>query len=217
MSKAESKRFHWERGRSEEAKFEEYEPWMDTRGGTTERQGNMFSDTGNMFSESVAQFYDTQLVSSARAPVYDAAAGTVASPSQIEVETLRLFSALLWSRDDGAEPLDSTFLRRQYMVDHVTHHEMEQEKRRRHLELQKFRRKQMKEKEQEQKNISARSHCKSKVGDDPNEHGTETRIEKSKVSDHGSRDSSLVDEGSLTTELVENNAKSDHEDVIVTN
>ena len=34
------------------------------------------------------------------------------------------------------------------MVDHVTHHEMEQEKRRRHLELQDFTRKHMKEKEQ---------------------------------------------------------------------
>ena len=167
-----------------------------------------FSDTGHLFSESVAQFDDTHLVS-ARAPVHDAAAGTVAPPSQTEVETLRLFSAPLCSRDDGAEPLDSTFLRRQNMADHVTHHEVEQEKHRRHLELQKFSRKQMKEKEQEQKSISPRSHCKSNVGDDPNEHGTETCSEKSKVADHGSRDSSLVDEGSLTSELVEHNGKSD--------
>ena len=30
--KAESKRFQWERGRSEEAKFEEYDPWMHPGG-----------------------------------------------------------------------------------------------------------------------------------------------------------------------------------------
>ena len=173
--KAESKRFQWGRGRSEEAKFED-------------RQGNnVFNDynTENMFSESVAQFDVTQLVS-ARAPVHDAAAGTVAPPGQTKVETLRSFSAPLCTRDGGRDPLESTSLRRQNMVDHVTHHEMEKEKRRRHLELQKLIRKQMKEKEQtrteqEQKSISARSHCNSEVGDDPNEHGTETHREKSKV------------------------------------
>ena len=72
---------------------------------------------------------------SARAPVHDAADGIVAPPGQTEVETLR-FSAPLGTRDGGPEPLDSTFVRRQNMVDHVTHHEMEQEKRRPHLELQ---------------------------------------------------------------------------------
>ena len=77
----------------------------------------------------------------------DAAGGTVVPPGQTEVVTLRLFSAPLGTRDGGPEPLDST-LRRQNMVDHVTHHEMEHEKRRRHLELQEFTRKQMKEKEQ---------------------------------------------------------------------
>ena len=94
MTKAESKRLQWERGRSEEAQFEEYEPRMHPGSGTTERKGNMFIDTGNMFSESVAQFDDTHLVS-ARAPVPDAAAGTVAPPGQTEVETVRLFSAPL--------------------------------------------------------------------------------------------------------------------------
>ena len=39
-------------------------------------------------------FDDTQLVS-ARSPVHDAVAGTVAPPGQTEVETLRLFSAPL--------------------------------------------------------------------------------------------------------------------------
>ena len=43
--KAESKRFQWERGRSEEAKFEEYDPWMHPGGGTPDRQGNnVFND-----------------------------------------------------------------------------------------------------------------------------------------------------------------------------
>ena len=145
------------------------------------------------FSESAASFDDTQLVSSARAPVHDAAAGIVAPPGQTEVETVRLFSAPLGPRDGGPGPLDST-VRRQNMVDHVTHHEMEQEKRRRHLELQTFSRKQMKEKElaprteQEQKSISARSHCISEVGDDPNEHGTETHREKSKVENSAKSD-----------------------------
>ena len=84
-------------------------PW----GGTPDRQGNnVFNDynTENMFSESVAQFNDTQLVS-ARAPVHDAAAGTVAPPGQTKVETLRSFSAPLCTRDGGHDPLDSTFLR----------------------------------------------------------------------------------------------------------
>ena len=96
----------------------------------------MFNDynTENMFSESVAQFDDNQLVS-ARAPVHDAAAGTVAPPGQTKIETLRSFSAPLCTRDGGHEPLDSTFLRGQNIVDHVTHHEMELGKRRRHLEL----------------------------------------------------------------------------------
>ena len=182
---------------------------MHPGGGTPDRQGNMFNDynTGNVFSESVAPFDDTQLVS-VRAPVHDSAADTVAPPSQTEVETLRSFSAPLYTRDGGPEPLDSTFLRRQNIVDHVTHHEMEQEKRRQHM----FIRRQMIEKEQvplteqEQNSTSARSHCNSEVGADPNEHGTETHSEKSKVPDHGSRDSLLVDEGSLTSELVENNA-----------
>ena len=99
----------------------------------------MFNDynTGNIFSESVAQFDDIHLVS-AQAPVHDAAAGTVAPPGQTEVETLRMFSAPLGTRDGGHEPLDCTFLRGQNMVDHVTHNEMEQGKRRRHLELQEF-------------------------------------------------------------------------------
>ena len=35
--------------------------------------------------------------------------------------------------------------------------------------------------EQGQKSTSTRSHCNSEVGDDPNEHGTETHREKSKV------------------------------------
>ena len=215
MTNAESKRLQWKRGRLEEAIFEEYKLWRHPGGGTPDRQGNMFIDyiPGNMFSKSVVRFDDTQLVS-ARAPVHDAAAGTLAPPGQTEVETLRLFSAPLGTRDGGPEPLDSPFLRRQNMVDHVTHHEMEQEKRR-HLELQEFIRMQMKEKEQtprteqEQKSISARSHCNSEVGDDPNEHGTETRGKKSKVADHGCRDSSLVDEGSLTSEQVEHSGKSD--------
>ena len=133
-------------------------------------------------------------------------------PGQTEVETVRLFSAPLGTRDGGPGPLGST-LRRQNMVDHATHHEMEKEKRRRHLELPDFTRKQMKEKEQaprteqEQKSTSPRSHCKSEVDDDPNAHGTEKHREKSKVADNGSRDNSLVDEGSLTSEQVENNAK----------
>ena len=63
--------------------------------------------------------------------------------------------------------------------------------------------------EQGQKSTSARSHCNSEVGDDPNQHGSETHREKSKVADHGSRDSSLVDEGSLTSEQVANSATSD--------
>ena len=96
------------------------------------------------------------------------------------------------------------------MVDHVTHHEIEQWKSRRHLELQEFIREQMRNKEQTppveqgQKNTSARSHCNSEVGDDPNQHGTETHSEKSKVAAHGSRDGSLVDDGSLTSEQVAN-------------
>ena len=54
------------------------------------------------------------------------------------------------------------------------------------LELQELIRKQMKEKEQaqteqEQKITNTRSHCNSEVDDDPNEHGTETHREKSKV------------------------------------
>ena len=136
MTKAEWKRLQWERGRSEEAKFEEYKTWMHPGGGTPDRQGNMFNDyhTGNIFSESVAPFDGTQQVS-ARAPVHDTAAGTVATPGQTEVETLRSFSAPLCTRDGGPEPLDSTFLRGQNMGDHMTHHEMEHGKRRRHLEL----------------------------------------------------------------------------------
>ena len=183
MTKAESKRFQWERGRSEEAKFEEYEPRMHPGGGTTERKGNMFIDTGNMFSESVAQFDDTQLVS-AQAPVPDAAAGTVAPPGQTEVETLLSFSALLCPRDGGPELLGSTFLRRQNMVDHVTHHEMEEEKRRRRLEQQEFTRKQMKEKEQaprteqEQNSISARSNC------DSNSHHDVRDTDRYRADDH---------------------------------
>ena len=57
MTKAESKRLQWERGRSEEAKFD---GWM-----TADEQGHMFNDynTGNIFSESVAPFDDTQVVS----------------------------------------------------------------------------------------------------------------------------------------------------------
>ena len=123
MTKAESKRLQWERGRSEEAKCEEYEPRMHPAADPRREKGNMFIDTGNMFSESVAQFDDTHLVS-AQAPVPDAAAGTLAPPGQTEVETVRLFSAPLGTRDGGPGPLDST-LRRQNMVDHVTHHEME--------------------------------------------------------------------------------------------
>jgi hypothetical protein len=53
--------------------------------------------TGNIFPESLAPFDDTQLVS-ARAPVHDTAAGTVASPGQTEVATLRVFSAPLGTR-----------------------------------------------------------------------------------------------------------------------
>ena len=60
-----------------------------------------------------------------------------------------------------------------------------------------------------QKSTSARSHCNSEGGDDPNQHGSETHREKSKVADHGSRDSSLVDEESLTSEQVANSATSD--------
>ena len=63
--------------------------------------------------------------------------------------------------------------------------------------------------EQEQKITSTRSHCKNEVDDDQNAHSTETHREKSKVADHGSRDNSLVDEGSLTSEQVINSAKSD--------
>ena len=62
---------------------------------------------------------------------------------------------------------------------------------------------------QGQKSTSARSHCNGEVGDDPNRHGTEAHREKSKVADHGSRDSSLVDEESLTSEQVANSATSD--------
>ena len=89
MTKAESKRLQWERGRSEEAK-----PRMHPAADPRREKGNMFIDTGNMFSESVTQFDDTHLVS-AQAPVPDAAAGTVAPPGQTEVETVRLFSAPL--------------------------------------------------------------------------------------------------------------------------
>ena len=126
LTKAESKRLQWERGRSEQAIFEGYKPWMHPGGGTPDRQDNMFNyyNRGNMFSESVAQFDDTQLVS-ARAPVNGATAGTVAPPGQTEVEMLRSFSAPLCTRDGGPELLDSTFLRGQSMVDHVTHHESE--------------------------------------------------------------------------------------------
>ena len=94
---------------------------------------------------------------------------------KLEVETLRSFSAPLGTPDGGPEPLDNTFLRRQNTVDHVTHHEMEQEKCRRHLELQELIRKPMKEKEQaprteqEQMSISVRSYCNSEVGDNQNE------------------------------------------------
>ena len=86
MTKTESKRLQWERGRSEGPIFEGYKPWMHPGGGTPDRQGNMFNDynTGNMFSESAAQFDDTQLVS-ARAQVHDSAAGTVAPPGQTQV------------------------------------------------------------------------------------------------------------------------------------
>ena len=59
------------------------------------------------------------------------------------------------------------------------------------------------------KNISARSHNNSEVGDGPSERVTETRSEKSKVADHGSPDGSLVDEGSHTSEQVDSSAKSD--------
>ena len=106
------------------------------RGGTPDRQvNNVFNDsnTENIFSESVAQFDDIHLLS-ARALVHDAAAGTVAPPGQTKVETLRSFSVPLCTRDGGPEPLDSTLLRGQNMVDHVTHHEMEQGKRRCHIE-----------------------------------------------------------------------------------
>ena len=47
--KAESKRFQWERGRSEEAKFEEYDPWMHPWGGTPDRQGNNDYNTEHVF------------------------------------------------------------------------------------------------------------------------------------------------------------------------
>ena len=105
-------------------------------------------NTGNIFSKSIAPFDDTQLVS-ARVPFHDAAAGTVPPPGRQKLRRcVRLFRVPLGSRDGGPEPFDSTFLRGHKMVDHVTHHEMEQEKRRRHLELQRFIRKQMKEKEQ---------------------------------------------------------------------
>ena len=64
--------------------------------------------------------------------------------------------------------------------------------------------------EQEQKRISTWSRCNSEVGNDPNEHGTETYREKSKVANYGSRSSSFVDEGrSLASKQVENSAKSD--------
>ena len=63
MTKPESKRLQWERGRSEEATFEEYKPWMHPGGGIPDRQGNMFNDynTGNIFSESAASFDNTLL------------------------------------------------------------------------------------------------------------------------------------------------------------
>ena len=93
MTNADYKRLMWER---ERANFEEYMPWMHPGGGTPESQGNTLNDynTGNIFSESVAPFDNIQLVST-RAPVHDAAPGTVAPPGQIEVETLLSFSALL--------------------------------------------------------------------------------------------------------------------------
>ena len=107
---------------------------MDAPGGgaeflTDKATCSMITTQETSFSGSVASFDDTHLVS-ARAPVHDAAVGMVAPPGQTEVETLRSFSAPLCTRDGGLEPIDSTFLRRQNMVDHVTHHEMELEKRR---------------------------------------------------------------------------------------
>ena len=61
--------------------------------------------------------------------------------------------------------------------------------------------------EQEQKSISVRSHCNTI--DDPIEQGTQTRSVQSKVAEHGSRVSSLVDEGSLMSERVESSANCD--------
>ena len=51
MTNAESKLLQWERGQSEEATSEAYEPWMHYGGGTPDRRGNMCNDynTGNMF------------------------------------------------------------------------------------------------------------------------------------------------------------------------
>ena len=54
---AESKRFQWERGRSEEAKFEEYDPWMHPGRGTPDRQGNnVFNDYNTENRISSAQY-----------------------------------------------------------------------------------------------------------------------------------------------------------------
>ena len=75
--------------------------WMLPRGGTADRQGNIFKDynTRNMFSESVAPFDDTQLVS-ARTPLYEAAA-TMTPPGQTKVETLYggLDLVCLWAHE----------------------------------------------------------------------------------------------------------------------
>ena len=68
--------------------------------------------TCSMTTTQETSFDDTPLVS-ARAPVHDTAAGTVATPGQTEVEALRSFSAPLCTRDGGPEPLGSTFLRGQ--------------------------------------------------------------------------------------------------------
>ena len=69
---------------------------MHPGSGTPDSQGNTFNvyNTGNIFSESVAPFDNNQL-ESARAPIHDAAAGTVGPPGRTEVETLLSFSALL--------------------------------------------------------------------------------------------------------------------------
>ena len=62
VTKVESKRLQWERGRSEDATFEKYKPWMHP-GGIHDRLGNIFNylNTRNIFTESVAPFYDTLL------------------------------------------------------------------------------------------------------------------------------------------------------------